>query len=261
MRAFAFCQLSLVIFLISSCSFEPENNNKTGEFLRINEISEEQKKFSKLDSKIFIRETLVEVLRMPYFPEILIDTKKVHSYSKFSKCIAFGMICVELDYMNIYGKMCNDNLQYMVAAKIISDTLKISYPFQIALENFNFSNAIVLNNQLSNSPFKNGKLDVLALLYVGVFIENLNLLLKSYSYKPSEEVKELLIYQKQTITELIVLLKYFAEIKGFKVLINKLSDLNNAFVNLSNQSLDGQEFCVLESTFSNFRKNILTSSL
>lgn len=153
----------------------------------------------------------LETIDKNYYTDILVDLKKAKKVNKkINKAFVLGMITSDLAYSIVY-KNSQSSLYYIETAKEISDKLKIGAGYDeqtIKQINDNIDNIDSLQSLTNNAYRKSihylelqNNIHLLPFIIVGGWTESLYI---AVSYpEPNTNLIQLIIEQKQVITELI----------------------------------------------------------
>lgn len=181
----------------------------------------------------------IENMNIPYSQKILVPTEVADNMdSNFKKAVGLGMLSADLGYLNVYKKT-NTIVEYLTVIKRLSDDLDIDqfFDFQtlkrLATNSDNLDSLMYLSvsshNRMDKHLRETRRSDLSALMVTGVWIEGLYLATSVNEMKKDKEMRDKIGEQKNILSDLYYVLKFFEKRPHFKDLILMFDDLKEAY--------------------------------
>ncbi len=181
----------------------------------------------------------IENMNIKYSQKILVPTEIAGSLdSNFKKALGLGMYSADLGYLNVYKKT-NTIVEYLTVIKRLSDDLDIDKFFdfkvlkRLATNSDNLDSLMFLSvnshNQMDEHLRATGRSDLSALMVTGVWIEGIYLATAVNEMKANDEMRERIGEQKNILSDLYFVLKFFEKKPHFKELISDFETLKEAY--------------------------------
>ena len=231
-----------LLSLFTSCN---NNEKQENESLNNDTVSKNSGKVLNVKGKLFGIPSpfqisfLVQKLNLPFEKDILSSTQNLNKYkSDFQKSLNLGVYGADLAYVVLFEKN-QDALGYLTATKKLAEDLGISSAFDNRLmdriyKNISNKDSVLI---LSSAAYRSGNSllrsnqheSYIALILSGSWIESTNITLKTYSKNQNEELLKRIGEQKQSVNNILELLKQFETESGFQELILGFESLKKVF--------------------------------
>lgn len=182
---------------------------------------------------------LIQKAGVPFSKDYLSDPDYIDNYNtSFKKALNLGVLGADLGYMNIYDKT-SMIFDHITAIKKVSDDLKIGQFFdfstlkRLASNNENLDSLMYIStssfNKMDRYLRENNRSSASSLIVAGVWIEGLYLATQVAKKTDNVVISERIAEQKISLVDLIIVLRVYENIDGFKELIDDFELIKEAF--------------------------------
>ncbi len=198
----------------------------------------------------------IESMDIPYSQKILVPTASADMFeTNFKKSMGLGMLSANLGYLNVYKKV-NTIVEYLTVIKRIADDLDIDQYFdfqtlkRLATNSDNLDSLMMLSvsshHRMDEHLRSTGRSDLSALMVTGVWIEGMYLAVSVDELKRSDEMRNQVGDQKNILSDLYYVLKFFESKPHFKELITDFDALKEAYEGVTITTVPGETRTVVE---------------
>jgi hypothetical protein len=181
----------------------------------------------------------IESMDIPYSQKILVPTSASDNFdSNFKKAVGLGMFSADLGYLNVYKKT-NTIIEYLTSIKKLADDLDVDqfFDFQtlkrLATSSDNLDSLMYMSvsshNRMDEHLRASKRSDLSALMVTGVWVEGIYLAAAVSELKQTKEMRDKIGDQKNILSDLYFVLKFFEKRPHFKDLITEFDALKEAY--------------------------------
>ncbi len=182
---------------------------------------------------------LIKSVGVPYSRNYLASTDNIDNYNtSFEKALGLGIYGADLGYQNMYNKT-GAVIDYISAIKTLADGIRVGQFFdfttlkRLVTNNQNLDSLMTISvqnfNQMDRYLNENNRSNLSSLIVTGVWIESMYLLSEVIKESPNVELSEKIGEQKIILGNLMLLLKNYERDPKFKDLIEKLTEIQVLF--------------------------------
>jgi len=182
---------------------------------------------------------LIKSVGVPYSKNYLASTDHIDNYNtSFEKALGLGIYGADLGYQNMYNKT-GAVIDYIQAIKTLADGIRVGQFFdfttlkRLVTNNQNLDSLMTISvqnfNQMDRYLNENNRSNLSSLIVTGVWIESMYLLCEVIKESPNAELSEKIGEQKIILGNLMLLLKNYERDPKFKDLIEKLTEIQVLF--------------------------------
>jgi len=182
---------------------------------------------------------IVKRMGVPFSNRFLSDLDAIDSHgTSFKMAYSLGMLGADLGYLNVYEKT-GTSINYLSVINRLADGLRISQFFdfntlkRLATSNSNLDSLMFLSvhsfNEMDYYLRQTERSNLSALMIAGLWIEGIYLITQVAKEKPDEELAEFIGEQKQTLDNLLVILKNYERDPQFAKLIKDFEQIKLEF--------------------------------
>lgn len=185
---------------------------------------------------------LVKNMGVPFSSRYLSDLDKIDEHgTSFKMAYSLGILGADLGYLNVYEKT-GTSVNYLSSISKLADGLRISQFFdfntlkRLATSNGNLDSLMFISvhsfNEMDNYLRETDRNNLSALMVAGIWIEGMYLTTQVAREQPNQRLSEFIGEQKQTLNNLLVILRNYQNDPQFSKLISDFEQIRIVYDNV-----------------------------